>query len=315
MQPQVVKWSAGALLAALLGFAGWLGLTALQAKASLEQARASAGQAKDALLQSDDEKALQFAGAAKLHAEKAHDATRSVPWTIAAAVPVLGSPFTTGQQIAEVVAGLATDVLQPAARIGGVVSAAKLFGDNRVDLQLLRSEEAQLTEIAQAAARLDAEARAISNPAYLDVIRSARTQLQNQTAELTQLLSDTALAARLVPSMLGAARPHTYLLVFQTNAEARGTGGLLGGFGVLRFDNGKPSVELLASNTELSTAAADIDLGPEFNEQYGWANAYTDFRNSNLSSHFPYAARIWRSMWERQSETKIDGVIAVGSTT
>lgn len=312
MYRQVVKWSAGVLLAAVLGFVSWLGLTALQAKASLEQARASAAQAKDALLRSDDGEALQFAEEAKSHARKAHDATTSVPWTIGAAVPFLGSPFKTGQQIADVVAGLATDVLQPAAHIGTVVSAAKLFGDQGVvDLQLLRSEEPRLSEIAQAAARLDAEARAIARPAYLDVIRAARTQLQDQTTELSELLSNTALAAGLAPSMLGAVGPRTYLLVFQTNAEARGTGGLLGGFGILRFDNGKPSVELLASNAELSTAVADIDLGPEFNEHYGWTNAYTDFRNSNLSSHFPYAARIWRSMWERQSETKVDGVIAV----
>jgi hypothetical protein len=98
---------------------------------------------------------------------------------------------------------------------------------------------------------------------------------------------------------------------FQTNAEARGTGGLLGGFGILRFDNGKPTVDTLAPNTELAGASAAIDLGPEFNAQYGFTNPYTDFRNSNLSSHFPYAAQIWKSMWERDSGQKADGVIAI----
>lgn len=111
--------------------------------------------------------------------------------------------------------------------------------------------------------------------------------------------------------MMGADGPRTYLMGFQTNAEARGTGGLLGGFGILRFDNGKPAVDTLAPNTELAGASAAIDLGPEFDEQYGFTNPYTDFRNSNLSSHFPYAAQIWKSMWERDSGQKADGVIAI----
>ncbi len=34
-------------------------------------------------------------------------------------------------------------------------------------------------------------------------------------------------------------------------------------------------------------AVAPIDLGPEFDQQYGFTNPTTDFRNSNQSSHFP----------------------------
>ena len=69
--------------------------------------------------------------------------------------------------------------------------------------------------------------------------------------EIAELLENTALAARLAPSMMGADGPRTYFMGFQTNAEARGTGGLLGGFGILRFDNGTPTVDTLAANTEL----------------------------------------------------------------
>ena len=37
----------------------------------------------------------------------------------------------------------------------------------------------------------------------------------------------------------------------------------------------------------------------------------TDFRNSNQSSHFPYTAQIWKSMWAQQSGMNVDGVIAI----
>jgi hypothetical protein len=109
--------------------------------------------------------------------------------------------------------------------------------------------------------------------------------------------------------MMGADGPRTYLIGFQNSAEARGTGGLLGGFGVMQFDNGKPTIETLASNVEIEEASADIDLGPEFNAQYGFTKPYSDIRNSNLSSHFPYAAQIWKAMWEQQSGRSVDGVI------
>ena len=51
-------------------------------------------------------------------------------------------------------------------------------------------------------------------------------------------------------------------MAFQTNAEARGTGGLLGGFGILRFDDGKPTIDTLGPNTELNKPYTAIDLGP-----------------------------------------------------
>ncbi len=47
--------------------------------------------------------------------------------------------------------------------------------------------------------------------------------------------------------MMGADGPRTYFMGFQTNAEARGTGGLLGGFGILRFDNGTATVDTLGT--------------------------------------------------------------------
>jgi hypothetical protein len=111
--------------------------------------------------------------------------------------------------------------------------------------------------------------------------------------------------------MMGADGPRTYFMGFQTNAEARGTGGLLGAFGILRFDNGTTTVDTLGVNDELYGATNPIDLGPEYTLKYGFTNPTTDSRNSNQSSHFPYAAQIWKSLWAQQSGTNVDGVIAM----
>ncbi|PQP41635.1 DUF4012 domain-containing protein [Mycolicibacterium austroafricanum] len=304
-------WTALVLLVVVAAFGVWLGVRAFDAKESLEQARDSAQQAKDALLQGNTDDASRFADEAQHHAQAARDATHSVPWNVASVIPWLGSPFKTGQQISDVVLGLAADVLKPSTDVGVAISPDQLYANGRVDVQLLRSEEPQLSNLAKDAGRLNAEADAISDPGYLSLLRDARSQLQEQTSDLAGLLENTALAARLVPSMMGADGPRTYFMGFQTNAEARGTGGLLGGFGILRFDNGSPTFENLGKNTELSGAKASVNFGSQYDQMYGFTNPYADFRNSNLSSHFPYAAEIWKSMWAQKTGMHVDGVIVI----
>ncbi|MDN4520339.1 DUF4012 domain-containing protein [Mycolicibacterium austroafricanum] len=304
-------WTALVLLVVLAAFGVWLGVRAFEAKAGLEQARDSAQQAKDALMQGDTDEASRFAKEAQSHAEAAHAATNSIPWNVVSAVPWLGSPFKTGKAISDVVVGLIADVLKPSTDVGLALSPNRLYADGRVDIQLLRSEQPRLAALSEDAARLNADASVISDPGYLSLLREARSQLQEQTSQLADLLGNTALAAHLVPAMTGADGPRTYFMGFQTNAEARGTGGLLGGFGILRFDNGIATFDDLGKNTELAGAVADVDLGSEFNQQYGFTNPKTDFRNSNLSPHFPYAAQIWKSMWAQRSGLDVDGVVAI----
>lgn len=295
----------------VVGLGCWVVVGAFQAKSNLEAARSSAEAAKDALLEGDTKAASTSASEAVDHAQAARDATHSVAWDIAAAIPWAGSPFETGQQVTEVVLGLAADVLRPAADVGLTISPDQLYEDGRVDVQLLRSQERQLAELSTNATRLNTDAAEIAEPRYVSLMRDARTELQGQISEITSLINNVALAARLAPSMMGADGPRTYFMAFQTNAEVRGTGGLLGGYGILRFDSGATSVDTLAPNSNLEDAVAPIDLGEEYDRQYGYLQPFMDFRNSNYSPHFPYAAQIWQGMWLEQTGQQVDGVIAI----
>lgn len=303
--------AAAVLVLAVVGLCAWVAIGAFQAKSKLEQARTSAQDAKSALLDGDTQAASRSADVALEQAQAARDATHTVGWNIVAAVPWLGSPFKTGQQVTDVVLGLASDVLRPAADVGIAIAPDRLYRDGRVEVDLLRSQESQLSKLSENAVRLNRDAAAISDPRYLSLIRDARRQLQNQISSITSVIENAALAARLAPAMMGADGPRTYFMGFQTNAEARGTGGLLGGYGILRFDNGTPTVDTLAPNTDLDDAVAPVELGIEFDQQYGYAQPFTDFRNSNLSPHFPYAAQIWKAMWAEQTGLEVDGVIAI----
>ena len=300
-----------AVLLAAIGFLSWLGFEGSAAKSSLAQARANAQHAKEALSAGDVDAAMRFASATEADAKQASSATRSLPWNAAAHVPWLGSPFKTAQQISQVVLELASDVMKPASELGTALSPAHLISGSRVDVQALRDKEPAIAKVAADARRLEADAAAISEPAYLSALQNARQELQAQAIKITSLLDKAALTAKLAPALMGIDGPRTYFMGFQTNAEARGTGGILGGFGILRYDDGAPTVNALGPNTELTGPFKPLDLGPQFSGEYGFTNPSTDYRNSNLSSHFPYAAQIWRSMWAQQTGTDVDGVIAL----
>ena len=299
------------LLVIVLAFGAWLGAGVLDAKSNLERARSSVLQAKDALLAGDPADAAAQASIARTQAQSAHDATHSIAWNIAASIPWLGSPFQSGQQLTDVVLGLVADVLEPSAAIGAGITPDQLIVDGKVDVKTLRSEEPTLARISASATRIDADAQAIVDPRFVAALRDARDELRHQVSDLAKLLQNTAVAARIAPSMMGADGSRAYFMGFQTNAEARGTGGLLGGFGVLRFDNGVPSVDDLAPTTELDKPFTPLVMEPDYVEMYGFGDPTTDYRNSNFSPHFPYTAQIWRSMWSQQTGDNVDGAIAI----
>jgi len=300
----------GALLVVVaLGL--WLGYSAREARANLYEARNHAQLAKDALLDGNTEDAERSSADADKYANKAYDYTHNIPWSIASAIPWLGSPLETSQQISEVVRGLTSEVLTPAVEAGTSLAPNQLIASGgKVNLQPLQDAAPVLDQTAVAAQRWNDQAQAIDEPTYLASVSDARTQLQDQLSELSKLLGNTAIAAKLAPTMLGADGPRNYFMAFQTNAEARGTGGLLGGYGVIRANDGVARVDTLGRNSDLPMNSQPIDLGPEFAAQYGRSRPTTDFRNSNLSSHFPYAAQIWKSLWAQESGEQVDGVIA-----
>ncbi|OZC83666.1 hypothetical protein CH254_22310 [Rhodococcus sp. 06-412-2C] len=301
----------GVFLVIVIAFVVWLGYESYSAQSSLTATRDAATQAKDALLDGDSAGAEAAAARASESANDAVSATTSIPFSIATAVPYLGSPLKSVAQISDVVQGLAVDVLAPASAAGASLNPSSLVeGGGKVDTAALRDAQPVLQQTSAAADELSERAQQVDEPAFLGVVDEARTSLIDQTHELANLLTNTRIASELLPSMLGDNGPRSYFLAFQTNAEARGTGGLLGGYGIIRAENGTARVDTLGANNELEFAKQPIDLGPEYNALWAPRNTTIDFRNSNASPHFPYAGQIWSSMWTEQTGEMLNGAIA-----
>ncbi len=248
---------------------------------------------------------------ARRPAAEARRLTGGPDWAAIAHAPLVGAGATTVRGLAETAAEL-TDVLADVQTAGVTLVTARTrsLGDAR---QTLADLDAAAPVLEAATARLSrAGSRLAATPAKtgMDRLDQARQTALGEVDRLRGWLGDAATAATLLPSMLGNHGPRRYFLAFQTNAEARGTGGLVGAFGVLEADHGEIGIRGLSANTGLGESAAPVaDYGPDYRSRYG-PDATRMLSISNLSPHFPYAAGTWTDLWERQNHRRLDGAVA-----
>ncbi|MBJ8348708.1 DUF4012 domain-containing protein [Antrihabitans sp. YC2-6] len=288
----------------------WLGYSLLGARSAIDDASEHAENAKSALLRGDTAIARQEASDAQDSVADARAKVGSAPLSWLGAIPGVGSPVVTVEEMSDVAYRLLDEVLVPLVDSPASTVLSSTGGERRVDLAALRDSIPALNDAVAPAASVAQAADEVPRSSWFGRVNNARDSLVRQTADLAEQLGNVSRAAPVLPQMLGADGPRNYLMVFQTNAEARGTGGILGGTAILHVENGAIKVEKPASNLELQLHYNPIDLGPEFQKMYGQWDATANWQNANFSPHFPYAAAIWRSIWAQHTGLTVDGVIA-----
>ncbi|GAA3798776.1 DUF4012 domain-containing protein [Sphaerisporangium flaviroseum] len=296
----------------LVSSAGWSAHLGLSARDHLEATRDALVHLRAVMSARDlDRMAVTLADAHR-HASEARRLTSGPDWSLITYLPMVGDGATTVRGLAETAAEI-TDVLTRVQRTGTSLFTA---GSGSTDdaRQLLDGLRAAAPVLDGAAARLtQARGRLMTTPARTGVasLDQARGTALYELDRLRRWIGGAATAANLIPPMLGNDGPRRYFLAFQTNAESRGTGGLVGAFGILEADHGRIGVKRLAANTGLGRSPHPVaDHGQAFRARYG-PGAVELLSVSNLSPHFPYAAKTWTALWERQTGLRLDGAIAI----
>jgi protein-tyrosine-phosphatase len=299
-----------ALLFLLLAAAAWLGWTGLRAKHELDDAQPLVGQVRTAVLQGDTARTKSLVAELQQHTSAARARTGGPVWSLGAHVPAYGDDLSAVRQVTVSVDDVAQQVLPPLVGVAATLRPEELrTGGDRIALQPLRDAEPALAAALARSLAVQRDVAAIETAGLVPQVRSAVSDLRGDVGQLVSTTRAGQQAARLIPPMLGADGPRRYLLAFQTNAEVRGTGGLLGAYGVLEADDGVVRLRALGSNNDLENPPRlPVDLGPDFAQLYGRAPRL--WVNANASAHFPYAARLWLASWERQHGQRLDGVVA-----
>jgi hypothetical protein len=310
-RPRPVRRLVGSALLAILLLAGaWLLVTGLLARRELDAARADLPKLR--ALAASGQVAAAGTVAAELagHAHRAHALTTGPAWSVAAALPGIGSPFAVVRGMTASLDGLPlTGLAGAAARL----DPAALLSGGRVNVAALAAVAPTLRSSAADLVRTRTEVGALP-VSWFRPVNAARAELLDQLAAARDAVAGADRAARLLPPMLGMTGPRRYFVGLQNEAEARGTGGLPGVFAIVVADRGALTVTQVAADSALGQVRTGLRFDADYQARYGSAQPADYFGNSNISPHFPYAARIWAAMWQRKSGQRVDGAIAVDAT-
>lgn len=320
-RPRLRHVLSAAALVLLVG-AGWIVVTGLLARAellaaqrSLEALRHSVrsvpGNAGPAAGTPDPVASMRSAA---VHAARAHHLTSGPAWYLLERAPFLGPPARTVRGITRAADRLTHEVPPPIVRLRSELagdSGGKGFG---ALLSALSGQAPALERAARTVAELRAEAGELPRTSWPPAVGHARAQLVLLLDRMVPATADAAVAARVLPPLLGQHGPRRYFVVVQNTAEARGTGGMPGAFAVLTADRGQLAFETFGNDDAVTGANPEVDLGAEFTARYGRAEPTRYWANSNLSPHFPHAARIWAATWQERSGRHVDGAVALDPT-
>lgn len=249
---------------------------------------------------------------ARWHAAEARRLTGGPDWALLTHLPWIADAATTVRGLSSAAAEV-TDVLAGVHRAGTPLLARTAAGSPAGLRRALPVLDALAPVLGRAARRLAAawsEVAHTPSATGLETLDEARATMMREIDRLGGWTRAAADAAALVPPMLGRDGPRRYFLAFETNAEARGTGGLVGAYGILTADRGKIGITRLSANNGLASSPTPVaDHGPGYLSRYG-PGATRTLSVSNLSPHFPYAASTWTGLWRRQTGQSLDGAVA-----
>ena len=301
---------------ALIVLAGiWLAVTSLLARAELNTVRHEVARLRTQIDDNDYSAAAKTAQTLRSHTRRAHFYTTGPVWFVAAHVPLAGEPLQTVRGIAAASDSIADSALPTLVAARDKLDPAQLrAASGRIDVERIESVAPALVSADRTAARAAARVDGLARRTWLGPVDRARSDLATQLGALAKTVHSASIAARTLPDLLGAHGTKRYFVVFQNDAEARGTGGLPGAFGIATAADGTVSFDRFYNDDELDHVSAAVDFGPDYDELYLGAKTTTMYVNSNLGPHYPYAAQIWLSMWQQHTGQRLDGALAVDPT-
>lgn len=281
---------------------------AMAAKGSLEQAVPLASKAADQVLAGDSDGAkTTTAQLAKLTAD-ARKQTDDGMWKSLEWVPVAGPNLHAVRVAAAVTDDLVRDALTPAT---GLSLDALKPKDGAIDLAGIAAMQDVVTQATTAVNKASKDLKSIDRDALIDQVDTALDKLSGSIDKIQPMLKPASEILGVLPQALGAEKPRHYLMIFQNNAESRGTGGNPAALVMIDVDKGKISIGRQAASTDFKNARPKpiVPLAPETEALYGdkigrWIS------DATLTPDFTETAKIVRAWWAEQIGTPIDAVVS-----
>lgn len=298
------------LLVVVVAAGVWLAFTGSRALAAVRDLEGAVTSVRTALADNDAAALAVATQEAQDAARRADGAMGGPVWGLVAAIPYIGDTPEAARVTARAVV-TAADGLDPLIDVRDVLEPAGLYSGGRVDVDRLQQAQQPLAVAADAMTSADEIMRSAPTAAegawVIPQVDDRRAIAAEELANASRAISGAAVAADVLPSLLGAEAPRTWFVGIQSPAEARGTGGLAGNYVILEADDGRLRLVDSRPNSDFGVLSQLPDFGEQFLARYG--QDPRRFGNSNLSAHFPYAAEIWRDNYQEFLQGEADVVM------
>lgn len=318
--------------AILVAFIGVFAFTAVTALGHARAAASSAKSAVSALISGDVEGYAADSQAIERESQELHQVAYGPVWSAASHLPGIGQDIRNTQSLADILLDVSQNVLTPlsdndAIKAASVTASADQSGEDSGDHKV---NVAVLVALAQSSDDIGSVLQR-SETTVDDLQRGVIPQLNNAVAMTKSYLSAGQVMfdmlekySDIMPELLGANGPRSYLLIAQNSAELRPTGGIPGSWGVVTVDNGNVSIGSMGepdlwTKEGISLTKDDINLMGEY---YGYMKPDIFWVSANFNPDFPSSAQniaeYWRILCEEEIQgmptfepAEVDGVVAV----
>lgn len=307
------------IVAVLAVFAGAFVWSALQAKNELQQAVSSAQGLQQTIVDSDKSKREEQVNTFSDHVSKAYEQTSSPLWQLASVVPYVGDDISAVRTMVAAMENISSQALPQLLQAADNIDLNNVHVENgTIEISGLEASQRPLQiadDTIDKATREVKTVKAVKTP-HVAQIADALTTAETYCEKLDSMVHSLNSIVQVLPSMLGTEShandaPRNYLILAQTNAEARPSGGLPGSLGLVTVQGGHVSLQPFVSDSEIQNADEPVvDLTAEerllFTDKLG-----KDIRDVNFTPDFPRTGEIVSAMWNRQYGVAVDGVIAI----
>lgn len=307
------------VIAALAVFAGAFVWSALQTKNELQQAVLSAQGLQQTIVGSDKSKREEQVSAFSNHVSKAYKQTSSPLWQLASAVPYVGDDISAVRTTVAAMENISSQALPQLLQAADNIDLNNVHVENgTIEISGLEASQRPLQIADDTIDKAMREVKTVKAVKTLHVAQIADALKTTETycEKLDSMVHSLNSIVQVLPSMLGTEShandaPRNYLILAQTNAEARPSGGLTGSLGLVTVQGGHVSLQPFVSDSEIQNADEPVvDLTAEerllFTDKLG-----KDIRDVNFTPDFPRTGEIVNAMWARQYGVAVDGVIAI----
>ncbi|MBC7517329.1 MAG: DUF4012 domain-containing protein [Microbacteriaceae bacterium] len=298
------------LSVALLACAAWVGVRGLLAKTELENAETRLSAIRSAVITGDIAGAQKLSTRLSAETAAASGYTSDVVWRSCEWLPWVGPNLTATRSVATIIDEVDRDAVVPLVRVASSVHLRDFHPVNgAIDLAPLAVLQPVVAKAAHALLLAQQQTRNITTDSTADSVRRAVGRLDTTLQTAVTALSSVDRTLRLLPPMLGAKGPRNYLVLFQTPAELRASGGITGALAVIHTENGRISLAAQATSGDFPHHPQPVlALPAETSALYG--DIVGEFiQDVGLTPNFSLTAQLAREMWRLRYGITVDGVI------